>query len=88
MEEADRLGLEKLAVIGGGQVYDLFLPLASELWITDIAERYTCDTFFRFRPSTPEWEMVEFEEYISDPAANYYSIAGWVRRRAESTLSI
>lgn len=44
-------GYEKLFVIGGGEIYRQFLPLADELVISELHESYEGDTFFPdYRP--------------------------------------
>jgi dihydrofolate reductase len=37
---------EEVFIIGGKQIYDLFLPVASKLYITHIDESYVGDTYF------------------------------------------
>lgn len=52
-----RLGGEPLAfVIGGAQVYALALPLAQQLWLTEIERDFDGDARF------PEWPRDQFDE--------------------------
>lgn len=44
MDELDELHQGPIAVIGGAQVYDEFLPIADELKITWVHEEFDCDT--------------------------------------------
>lgn len=41
-----QLDVDKAFIIGGAEVYQLYLPLLDELIITHIAENYMGDTFF------------------------------------------
>lgn len=49
---------EVLFIIGGAQIYQLFLPLATHLEVTKIGRNFECDTTF---PSLDwsEWDFVE-----------------------------
>jgi dihydrofolate reductase/thymidylate synthase len=38
--------IEKTYCIGGESIYNLFLPLCTNLYITEIYEKYLCDTYF------------------------------------------
>lgn len=47
LEAALRLtDAEEVFVIGGAEIYTLALPLADRLIVTEIAQRFNCDTFF------------------------------------------
>ncbi len=35
-------------IIGGNQIYNLFLPYCSTIWLTQIKENYKCDLFFDY----------------------------------------
>ncbi len=55
-------------VIGGAQVFQLFLPFASKLYLTRIDAEFEGDTYFpAFDPK--QWELVFYESKIS--AAGY-----------------
>lgn len=47
---------EDLMIIGGTQIYQLFLPITNELIITEIKKEYIGDTFF------PDWNTNLFKE--------------------------
>jgi dihydrofolate reductase len=47
-------------IIGGKQIYDLFIPLCSKIWLTKIKGNYDCDLFMQIR----------YENYSSE---NIYS---------------
>ena len=52
---------QTLFVIGGGEIYALFLPLASELLLTRIDAEFPADAFFP-QWSLDEWQLVESSE--------------------------
>lgn len=47
---------EKIFIIGGGQIYKLFLPYATSLEMTEVADSPIADTFF------PNFSSAEFRE--------------------------
>jgi len=56
---------EEIMIIGGGQIYELFLPMASRLHITRVHAEIDGDVFF------PEidvrvWQLVSSEEHEAD----------------------
>ena len=64
-------------MIGGAQIYDLAMPLASELLLTEIDADLDADTFF------PPWDRDAFTEtsrtrYTSDLGLDF-SIASYRR---------
>lgn len=54
LEEAD--GAEELMVIGGSQIFQLFLPLANQILLTEVDEQFEADSFF------PELDKIIWEE--------------------------
>lgn len=54
LEEAD--GAEELMVIGGSQIFQLFLPLANQILLTEVDEQFEADSFF------PELDKTVWEE--------------------------
>lgn len=54
LEEAD--GAEELMVIGGTQIFQLFLPLANQILLTEVDEQFEADSFF------PELDKSVWEE--------------------------
>lgn len=52
------IGLSDAFVIGGAQIYKLFLPYCDELYITENKGIYDADTFF------PEFNKEQFHEEI------------------------
>lgn len=57
IEEAKKLGAETAFVIGGGEIYKLFLPLTDTVYLTKVHTSVEGDTFFKIdNPS--EWKEV------------------------------
>jgi dihydrofolate reductase len=60
----------ELAVIGGAEVYQLTLPLASRIYLTRVLADVDGDTFFpQFSPH--EWRDTECSEYAADERHAY-----------------
>ena len=56
---------EECFVIGGGSVYEQFMPLADKLYITRVHKSYEADTFFP-AISEEEWELTEQEDHTDE----------------------
>ena len=54
-------GAEEVMVIGGGQIYDLTLPLARRIYLTEVHARPAGDTFF------PDLDPAVWREVRRDP---------------------
>ncbi|MGC8864384.1 MAG: dihydrofolate reductase [Bacteroidales bacterium] len=52
-------------VIGGAEIYRIFLPWVSKLYITRIYQKFEADTFFP-DINFDEWELVAEENYPED----------------------
>lgn len=60
---------ERVSVIGGGEIYRMFMPLAHELYITRVHAPFEGDTYF---PEIgPEWEKISDEFYAADEKNKY-----------------
>ncbi len=57
-------------IIGGQQIYKLFLPYVKEIYATEIKGNYDCDTFF-IDPINHNWEEISREEYNDYFLVNY-----------------
>ena len=78
-EEALALaGPGDIAVIGGADVFDLFLPLATRIELTEIAE-HTCGDVFMAAPG-PEWREVWREEHPAEGGHPAYAFVTLERR--------
>lgn len=57
IEIAKKAGETELMIIGGGEIYELAMPIATTLYITRVNESFSeADTFF------PKWNTEEFIE--------------------------
>lgn len=55
---------ERVSIIGGGEIYRYFMPLAHELFITRVHEHFEGDTYF---PELGEdWELSDSEAFAPD----------------------
>lgn len=48
-------------IIGGEEIYRLFLPFADKIFATEIENEYYCDVFFP-KTDESEWQIVETEK--------------------------
>ena len=65
VEEARKLAEDlpgKIYIIGGGEIYQEFLPLVSTAYITQFEAEAKADTFFPDLAADPEWEQVSVSE--------------------------
>ncbi len=53
-------GAEEICILGGGEIYRLFLPLAGRVYLTEVQLEVTGDTYFPSLPAT-EWREVSSE---------------------------
>ena len=60
-----------MAVIGGAEIYALFLPLASRIELTEIHADYEGDT--TMPPLGPEWQEQAREEHAAQGEAPAYA---------------
>lgn len=61
LEYAKSVDAEKLFIIGGEEIYKLFLPLATDAIITYVKDDFMADAFFPLLPDS--WEPVETQDY-------------------------
>ncbi len=66
LEMAHRDNPEEIAVIGGGEIYALFLPLASRVYRTDVDLHVDGDTLFP-NLTAAEWTEVSCETFPQGP---------------------
>ncbi len=57
-------------VIGGGQIYNLALPLTDKIYLTRIHQAFDGDVYFP-ELATQEWELSHREDINNDPAVDY-----------------
>lgn len=61
----NKIGVEKLFIIGGGQIYQETINLCDQLEITEVESNPIGDTFFP-KIDSDLWEEVEREEFEAD----------------------
>jgi len=69
-------GDEDIAVIGGAEIFDMFMPLATELEITEVHEHTGGDVIMA--APGPEWQEVSREEH---PAADGWPAYAYITLR-------
>ena len=57
-------------VIGGGSIYNQFMPIADKLYITRVHKDFEADTFFP-EISLDEWELISQENIDNEPQNNF-----------------
>ena len=75
-------GEPEAMIIGGGQVYRDFLPLADRIYLTRVQAEVEGDTFF---PEIDEtvWRMVSSEHHAADDKHRYeFDMMVFQRRRS------
>lgn len=53
---------DKIYIIGGGKVYQEFLPYCSRVYVTKVEYQYEADTFFPNLDQSDEWVMTHDSE--------------------------
>ena len=70
---------EEVFIMGGGMVYEQFLPLADRLYLTRIGKSFEADTYFPY-VNFDEWDLVDLEVIDDDPQVDYsYRFEIWER---------
>ena len=62
IKEAAKYPEKEVYVIGGGSVYEQFLPYVDTAYVTKIDKAFDADTFFPNLDKNPEWEIAEESE--------------------------
>ena len=70
---------EECFVIGGGMIYNQFLPIADRLYLTKIHHEFDADIFFP-EINYAEWQLIE-EEKIESDEKNPYSFSYLIYER-------
>jgi dihydrofolate reductase len=58
-------GASESFVIGGGEIYDLLLPLAHRIYFTRVHNRLPGDAYFTI-PEKSDWQLVASERHYAD----------------------
>jgi dihydrofolate reductase len=61
---------EEIMIIGGGQIYELFLPKASRLYVTRVQSSIDGDAFFPGIDNAT-WQLVDCVRHAADDANEY-----------------
>jgi len=70
----------EIFVIGGGMIYEQFLPLADKLYLTRIDKKFDADTFFPI-VNFDEWELTELQVIDNDQQIDCeYRFETWERK--------
>ena len=78
VEEALRLaGGGDISVIGGAEIYALFMPHATRIELTEVHEDTAGDVFMR--APGPEWREVAREEHPAQGGDPAYAFVSWER---------
>ena len=68
-------GGEPVSVIGGADVFRLFLPLAGRIELTDVLAHFDGDTFIDDPRTAGEWREVAREDHLdSDPPFRFVTL--------------
>ncbi len=67
-------------IIGGGSIYNQFMPIADKLYITRVHKEFEADTFFP-EISLDEWELISSENCDDDPQNDFtYTFEVYTRK--------
>ena len=70
---------DEVFIMGGGMVYEQFLPYADRLYLTRIGKEFEADTYFPYI-NFDEWELVDLEVIDDDENVDYdYRFEIWER---------
>ncbi len=72
-------GNEEAFIIGGAQIYQLTLPLAQRLYVTEVQKTVTGDAFF---PSieAAQWQEIASEPHYYEPSDTHYKFVVYERK--------
>lgn len=77
----NRLDCKELFIIGGGQIYELFLPLSDVIYATEVEAALEGDTFFP-ELNKREWESTIMESHLQDKKNDFnYKILKYTRKK-------
>lgn len=70
---------EEVFIMGGGMVYEQFLPYTDRIYLTRIGKTFEADTYFPYI-NFEEWNLVDIEVIDDDPQVDYsYRFEVWER---------
>lgn len=72
---------EEVFIMGGGSIYEQFLPKADHLYLTRLDKEFEADTFFPY-VNFEEWSLVDEEVIDDDPQVDFsYRFEVWERKQ-------
>ena len=71
LEETAGVDPDKVFVIGGGEIYRLFLPMCNTAYVTKIEASPESDTFFPNLDALPDWELARSSETLESNGIEY-----------------
>lgn len=69
-EAVNKYGGQEIFVIGGAEIYRLFMPLVDRMYITEIEHEFAGDTFFP-EVDLAQWREVSRQQGIRDEKNDY-----------------
>lgn len=73
-------GEEEVFIMGGGSIYEQFLPKADRLYLTRLDKEFVADTYFPYL-NFEEWELIDLKVIDDDPQVDYsYRFETWERK--------
>lgn len=75
----------ELMIVGGSEIYDLFLPLADSIQLTRVFTNPEADTFFNFDMNG--WELKKQTSWRADEKHAFdYNFEEWQKQNPQNTL--
>lgn len=77
---ADATNCKEIFVIGGGEIYKEFMPMADRIYITRVHAEFDADTFFPLIP-LDNWTLDSSKKYKADDRHKYsYTFEIWNKK--------
>lgn len=74
-------------VIGGGEIYQLFLPFCQTAYLTKLDCAFPADTWFPNLDASPEWSIAQKEPWLEENHVRFQYVT-YVRCPKESPFSL
>lgn len=72
---------EKVFIMGGGMIYEQFLPLVDRLYLTRVEKDFEADTYFPI-VDFEKWDLIDLNVVDDDPEADFeYRFEVWERKK-------
>lgn len=76
----DYADCDEIMIMGGGSIYEQFLPLANRLYLTRLDKSFEADTFFPVI-NFEDWLLVDLQVFDDDPQVDFsYRFEVWDRK--------